>query len=78
MEHEGDNYTNCDWCFWNSNERVIKGTGGLRSWKTSGDRPNYSIIENSQNTEKSTGDLMRLAVTKTSVKDHQLKLIRKL
>ena len=16
MEHEGDNYTNCDWCFW--------------------------------------------------------------
>ena len=19
MEHEGDNYTNCDWCFWNGN-----------------------------------------------------------
>ena len=19
MEHEGDNYTNCDWCFWYSN-----------------------------------------------------------
>ena len=19
MEHEGDNYTNCDWCFWDSN-----------------------------------------------------------
>ena len=19
MEHEGDNYTNCDWCFWHSN-----------------------------------------------------------
>ena len=18
MEHEGDNYTNCDWCFWQS------------------------------------------------------------
>ena len=19
MEHEGDNYTNCDWCFWHGN-----------------------------------------------------------
>ena len=19
MEHEGDNYTNCDWCFWHDN-----------------------------------------------------------
>ncbi len=19
MEHEGDNFTNCDWCFWYSN-----------------------------------------------------------
>ena len=19
MEHEGDNYTNCDWCLWNGN-----------------------------------------------------------
>ena len=19
MEHEGDNYTNCDWCFWQGN-----------------------------------------------------------
>ena len=19
MEHEGDNYTNCNWCIWNSN-----------------------------------------------------------
>ena len=29
----------------------------------SGDRPNYYIIENDQNTEKSPGDLRRLAVT---------------
>ena len=29
MEHEGDNYTNCDWCFWYSNKRFTKGTGGL-------------------------------------------------
>ena len=19
MKHEGDNYTSCDWCFWNGN-----------------------------------------------------------
>ena len=25
---------------------LTKGTGGLGSWRTSGDHPNYSIIEN--------------------------------
>ena len=51
------------------------GTGGLGSWKTSGDHPNYSIVKNGQNTEKSPGDLRRLAVTQTPVKDHQLTLM---
>ena len=41
----------------------------------SGDHPNNSIVENGQNTEKSPGDLRRLAVTQTSVRDHQLTLI---
>ena len=36
---------------------------------------NPNIIENGQNTEKSPGDLMRLAVTETPVKDHQLTLM---
>ena len=40
-----------------------------------GDHPNYYIIENGQNTEKSSGDLRRLAITQTPVKDHQLKLM---
>ena len=31
----------------------------------------YSIIENGENTEKSPGDLRRLSVTQTPVKDHQ-------
>ena len=74
MEHEGDNYTNCYWCFWYSHQRIIKGTGGLRSWWTSGNHPNYNIIENGQNTEKSSGDLRILAVTQTPEKNHQLKL----
>ena len=26
--------------------RIIKGTGGLGSWRTSGDHPNDGIIEN--------------------------------
>ena len=67
MEHEGDNYTIWDSCFQYNDKTIIKETGGLRGWKTSGDHPNNNIIENGQNTEKSTGDLRRLAVTQTPV-----------
>ena len=27
LEHESDDYTNCDWWFWHSNKRIIKGPG---------------------------------------------------
>ena len=53
---------------------LIKGLENIEI-RTSGDHPNYYIIENDQNTEKSPGDLRRLAVTQTPVKDHQLKLV---
>ena len=56
---------------------VTKGPGGFKSWRPSGDHPNNSIIENGQNTEKSPWDLRRLAVTQSSVKDHQLTLMWK-
>ena len=69
MEHEGDNYTNRDWCFWYRHQRIIGG------WRTSGNHPNNSIIENGQNSVKNPRDLRRLAVTQTSVKNRQLKLI---
>ena len=36
--------------------------------KTSWDHPNYSIVEMSQNTEKSYGDLKTLVITQTPVK----------
>ena len=49
--------------------------GGHGSWRTSGDHPNYSIVENGQNTVKSPGDLRRLAVSQTPVKDYQLTLM---
>ena len=39
--------------------------------------PNYSIIEVGHNTEKSPGDLKKVIVSQTPVKDHQLTLIGK-
>ena len=67
VEHESDVYTYCNWCSWYSHQRISTRTGGLRNKRTSGDRP--SIIEIGHNTEKSPGDLRRLAVTQTSVKN---------
>ena len=51
-------------------------TRGLGNKRTSGDHPNYSIIERGQNTEKSPGDLS-LVITQTPIKDHQLTLMWK-
>ena len=74
VAHESDVYTNYNWCSWHSHRKIIKGTGGLGNKRTSEDHPNYYTIEIGQNTKKSPGDLRRLAVTQTSVKDHQLTL----
>ena len=54
---------------------IIKGPGGFGSWRASGEHPNNSIIEDRQNTDKSPGDLRRLAVTQSPVKDHQLMMM---
>ena len=70
MEHEGDHYTILDWCFSYSHLNINKGTGGFGNKRTNRDHPNYYIFENGKNTEKSPGDLRRLAVTQTPVKDH--------
>ena len=53
------------------------GTGGLGNKRTSGDHPNNSIVEISQNTKKDLGNLRRLAVTQTPVENHKLTLVRK-
>ena len=60
-----------------NNKRIIKRTWRLRSWQTSRDYPNDTIAENGQNPETSPGDLKRLAVTQTPVKNHQLTLMWK-
>ena len=73
MEHEGFNYSNRGLCFLYSYQRIIKETGGLGGGRTSGDHPNYNIIENGQNAEKSPGVLRRLVVTQTPMKDNPLK-----
>ena len=75
VDHTGDNYTNCNWCVWNSNLRISKGTRGLGGWRTSGDHTNDSIVENGQNTKKSLGNLRRPAITQTPVKNHRLTLM---
>ena len=41
----------------------------------SGYHPNYSIIENAENTEKSPGDLRGLVGTQTPMKNRQLTLM---
>ena len=54
---------------------VTEGPAEIGSWRTSGDHPNYNIVGNGQNTEKSPGDLMRLAVSQTPVKNNQITLM---
>ena len=78
MEHESDDDTNCNWCSRYSHQMIGTGTGGLGNKRVMGDHPNYSIIKIDQNTEKSPGDMRRLAVTQTSVKEHQLTLVWKI
>ena len=47
---------------------------GLKKLEISRDHPKYCLVKISQNTEKSSGDLRRLVVTQTPMKDHQLML----
>ena len=66
---------------WNMKVTIIpivigaKGPGGFGGRQPNGDHPNKSIIENGLNSEKSPGDLRRLAVTQSPVKDPQLTLM---
>ena len=67
MEQESDGDINCNWYARYSYQRIGQGTGGFRNKRTSGDHPNYSIVEIDQNTQKSSVDLKRLAVTQAQV-----------
>ena len=56
---------------------LVQGLEDLEIKWTSGDPPNYGIIEIGQNTEKSPVDFRRLAVTQTPVENYQLTLVLK-
>ena len=77
VEPESDSDTNCNWCSCYSRQRINTGTRGLGNMRTSWDHPNYSAIKIGLNTEKSPGDLRRLAVTQIPVKNHPLTLVWK-
>ena len=62
MKYEGHADTKYNWCAQYSHQRIGTGTGGLGDKRTSEDNPNYSIVEIGQNSEKSPGDLRRLAL----------------
>ena len=78
MKYERDSDTNCNWCTSNDPQRLGKGTERLGNKRTSRDDLNYSIIKISQNIQESPGDLRRLDVTQTPVKDYQLMLVVKI
>ena len=75
MDHECDGDTNSNSCTWRHHQRTDKGTSRLRNQRTIRYYPDYSITMIGQNTEKSLGDLRRLAVTQTPMKDHQLTVV---
>ena len=54
---------------------LLKGLEDLEVGVRVEDYPNDSIAKNGQNPKISPGDLRRLAVTQTPVKNHQLTLI---
>ena len=56
-------------------EGLYTGTGRLGNKRTNGDHPNCSIIKIGQNTEKSPGDLRRLAVTQSLVRNYRQMLV---
>ena len=77
MEHKGDGDTSSDWCTWNNPQGHGKGNRRFGNQRKSEDHPDYNIIKISQNTEKSPGDLWRLAATAVPVENHRLTLVRK-
>ena len=74
MEHKSNYDTSYNSCARNGPQRHGKGTED-ENRRTSQDHSNDSIIKIGQNTEKSPGDLRRLTVTHTYVKDHLQTLV---
>ena len=75
MEHESDGDSCRGWYTWDYSQRIGKGIAGLGNKRTSRDHLEYNIVNLVHNTEKSSGDLRRLGVTQTPVRNHQLTIV---
>ena len=71
MEYEGDSDISCGWCTWGNPQRIGKGAGRghIETIQIT------ALLRLGLNTQKSPGDLRKLAVTQTSVRNHQLTLV---
>ena len=65
---KGDGDTNRNWSDRNDCQRLYKGAGRVRNRRKNRNPSHNTITEIGQNTEKSSRDLGRLAVTQTPVK----------
>ena len=78
MEHESEGDTECNWGAWYNPQRIGTESEGLVNKRTCEDHSNYNIVEIVYYAENIPGDLRRLAVTQTPVKNHQFTLVWKI
>ena len=69
VEQEGHGDTSYYWRAWNGPERLVKEAGRVGIQRTNRDHLYYSLVEIGQNIGKSPGDLSRLTVTQTPLKN---------
>ena len=77
MEHENDGYTKCNRYARYRHQKIGSEALRIRNMNTSGDHQNDSTVKVDLDTEKSSEDLRRLAITQTLVKYHQLMMVGK-
>ena len=61
MEHESQGHCKCCWRSRNGHQQPGEGIGRIGNQLENRNHPDFSIAEISQNTEKSPGDLRKLA-----------------
>ena len=77
MKHEGDGDNNCNRCPWNGLKRSEKETRGTEDQRKNRDYPEHCTAKISLNNQQNPGDLKRLAVIQTSVKNYLFEPIEK-
>ena len=68
VEHVRNGDTYCNWCTRNDPQRLAKGSRRLKVGGRIESIQKKSIVEIGQNTEKSSSDLRRFAVSQTQVR----------